>query len=86
MAKPKFDFSDEIRAVKEDYRDELARITTLTSSDIERLFPRKIDMQRFEQLLKIVNASASRNKRVAALTKNMEAFGGTVMRLLELFT
>jgi hypothetical protein len=86
VPKPKFDFSEDIKGVKETYRDELARLTTLTATDIERLFPRNIDMQRFEQLMKIVNASASRNRRTAALTKNMETFGGTVMRLLELLT
>ena len=72
LPKPKLNYSDEIRQVKMEYRDEYAKNTTLTPTDVESLSPRNIDMRRIEQLLKIVNSSVSRNERTAALAKNIE--------------
>ncbi|MDJ0700806.1 MAG: hypothetical protein QNJ07_13205 [Woeseiaceae bacterium] len=81
-----FDFQLQAKATNKEFAEELARLTTLTTKDVERLFPRKIDKQRFEQLMQIVNASANRNKRIAALENNFKAFSMSVMRLLETFT
>lgn len=82
----KFDFSNEAELTNKEFADELARLTTLTSTQVEQFFPRKIDKKRFTQLMQIVNASANRNKRVAAIESNFKTFGTTVMRLLEQFT
>ncbi len=81
-----FDFQLHAKATNKEFAEELARLTTLTTKDVERLFPRKIDKQRFEQLMQIVNASANRNKRIAALEKNIKTFSMSVMRLMETFT
>ena len=81
----KFDFSEEAAMTNRDFANELAVLTTLTVTDVERLFPRKIDKKRFAQLMQIVNASANRNARTAAVGDNFKAFGGTVIRLLEQF-
>ncbi|MFK7889062.1 MAG: hypothetical protein AB8G16_19560 [Gammaproteobacteria bacterium] len=83
---PKFDFSNEANMTNREFADELARLTTLTTKQVEQFFPRKIDKKRFAQLMQIVNASASRNKRVAAIETNFKTFGGSIMRLLEQFT
>lgn len=81
-----FDFRPEAAETNARFAEELARLTTLTTTEVERLFPRKTDKKRFEQLMQIVNSSASRNKRTAVVRKNFDVFGDTVVKLLEQFT
>lgn len=78
-----FDFENEEIQTNEKFAKELARLTTLTTVDIKRLFPRHIDKEAFRQLMAIVNSSANRNRRVAAITQNINQFGMTIVKLLE---
>ena len=82
----RFNFKDEARETNDSFAEELARLTTLTTTDVQKLFPRKIDKENFEQLLKIVTASSSRNKRTAAIKDNIDTFAVTLTKLLETFT
>jgi len=81
-----FDLTKHRVATNEHFADEIARLTTLTSADVERLFPRRVDKERLAQLMVIVNSSASRQRRAAALEENFKTFGGSILRLLEQFT
>lgn len=88
MSRPDWDKILDVAETEVDavFADELAKFTTLTTTEVQKLYPRKIDKKRFAQLMKIVNSSASRNNRVALLKNNFDSFGGAVMRLLEQFT
>ena len=81
-----FDFNGDAKNTNEEFANELARLTTLTTVDVKKLFPRKVDKVKFEQLMQIVNSSASRNKRTAAIQSNIETFGTTITKILEQLT
>ena len=63
--------------------EELSQMTALTAEQIERMLPKKADKERFAELMAIVNSSASNNKKVATLRKNMNELGFVVMKVLK---
>lgn len=81
-----FDFSDQAKQTDEQYAAEIARLTKLTSADIQDLFPNKVDKDRLTDLMKIVKAATSRNEKVAELGKNFGMLGESAIRLLEALT
>ena len=80
---PSFDFSEEARETNAKFSAEIARLTSLTSSDVKRLFPTKIDKERLVELMTIVRAATARNERAAQLEKNIQTLSSSVVRLLE---
>ena len=80
---PSFDFSEEARETNTKFSAEIARLTSLTSADAQRLFPRKMDKERFVELMTIVRAATARNERAAQLEKNIQTLSSSVVRLLE---
>ena len=62
--------------------EELARITTLTDEQIERLLPTRADKERLARLLEIVNSSASQNRKLARLRRSFAELGPVVLKLL----
>jgi uncharacterized ParB-like nuclease family protein len=77
-----FDFSDDAKLTNDQLAGELAKLTPLTMDEINDMLPRKIDKQRFQQLLEIVGSAAAENNKVAQLTANIGEVGGVVVRLL----
>jgi len=80
---PSFDFSEEARQTNIKFSAEIARLTSLTSADAQRLFPRKIDKERLVELMAIVRAATARNEKAAQLEKNIQTLSTSVVRLLE---
>jgi hypothetical protein len=80
---PGFDFSEEARQTNIQFSAEIARLTSLTSADAQRLFPRKIDKDRLVELMAIVHAATARNEKAAQLEKNIQKLSTSVIRLLE---
>ena len=78
-----FDFSDEAMETNAKFAGEIARLTTLKTVDVERLFPTKVDKERLVELLRIVRSSASRNRKAAKLQANFRNLGGAVIKLLD---
>ncbi len=63
---------------------ELARITSLSESTLDKLLPKKSDKELFAELMAIVNASSSRNKKAVEVKENIDRFAGIIVKLLEL--
>lgn len=80
---PSFDFSDEARQTNERFSAEIARLTSLSSADVKRLFPKKIDKERLVELMTIVRAATDRNKKAVQLEKNIKTLSASVIRLLD---
>lgn len=77
-----FDFSAEAELTNKQLAGEIAKLTPLTESELNSLLPKKIDKERFAEVLRIVNSSASQNNKVAALTDNFATLGGVVVKVL----
>ncbi len=80
---PKFDFSQEATDTNAAFAAEIARLTSLSSTEVERFFPTKIDKERLVELLTIVNSSAARNEKAAKVRSNIANLAETVVRLVE---
>jgi hypothetical protein len=77
-----YNFSEEAKLTNDQLAEELAKITPLTTEELNKLLPRKVDKKRFEQILNIVNSAASQQKKLAALHENIAELGGVVIKLL----
>ena len=77
-----YNFSEEVKLTNEELGDELARLTPLTAEEINKLLPKKADKEGLKQLIKLVNSSASQNKKLASLTSNFAELGGVVLTVL----
>ncbi len=77
-----YDFSEEAKLTNEQLGEELAKLTPLTVEEVNKLLPRRADKERLQQLIQLVNSSASQNKKLASLTSNFEELGGVVLTLL----
>lgn len=80
-----FDFSEEAEMTNKELSAELAKLSPLTEEEVAKLLPRKIDKERYAQLLSIVQSSTSLNKKVAVLTDNFTELGGVAVKLLTKF-
>lgn len=81
---PTFNF-DEIRTLtNEQFASEIANLIRLTSTEIERLFPRKQDKERLLELMTIVRSAASRNSKAAQIRSNIGALGESIVKVLEI--
>lgn len=80
-----FNFGDEAKMTNKELSTELAKLSPLTEAEVSKLLPRKIDKERYAQLLSIVQSSASQNKKVAELTDNFTELGGVAVKLLTKF-
>jgi hypothetical protein len=78
-----YDFSEEAEMTNEKLAGELSKLTPLKADELNKLLPRKIDKKRLNEILRIVNSSASHNKQLAALKENIEDLGGVVLKLLK---
>jgi predicted flavoprotein YhiN len=81
MLKP-YDFEPEANLTDEQLAGELAKLTPLTAEEIDKMLPRKVDKQHFNELLKIVNSSTSQNKKLASIKSNFATLGGVALKLL----
>lgn len=77
-----YDFSEERKITNEELSGELSKLTPLKAEEINKLLPRKVDKERFNEILKIVNSSASQNRKLVSLKENFEELGGVVLKLL----
>ena len=77
-----YDFSFEAKQTNKQLSEGLAKLTPLRAEELNDLLPRKIDKQRFNQLLEIVHSSASEQKKLASLKDNIGDLGGVVIKLL----
>tara|TARA_R110002073_G_scaffold87651_1_gene208121 strand:- start:3793 stop:4044 length:252 start_codon:yes stop_codon:yes gene_type:complete len=81
-----FNFDNEAAETNEKFSAEISKLTTLKMSDVQRLFPTKVDKENLLALMKIVQSSASRNKKAAALQNNLQNLASSVIKLLEVLT
>jgi len=68
-------------ATKEAFGDKLSSYTSLTSKEIEDLFPVKSDREELLELIKIVNSSADENIKKAKLVKNIGSVSSAVLKI-----
>ena len=78
----KYDFSEEAELTNTELAGELAKLAPLTKDQVQELLPKREDKLRMKQLIDIVGASTSQNRKVAELTDNMSELGGVVVKLL----
>ena len=63
----------------------ISSITRMTDEEVKELFPDPGDVKKLVKLMKIVNSSEKRNKKINRIVSNAEEFGGIVLSLLEKF-
>ena len=63
--------------------DEFSELTVLDADEVERLLPRKVDKERFAELMAIVAAGTDDNTKVADLKERFDEFGGVLVRVLK---
>ncbi|MFO8175868.1 MAG: hypothetical protein R6T96_16405 [Longimicrobiales bacterium] len=63
--------------------DEFSELTVLDADEVERLLPRKVDKERFADLMAIVAAGTDDNTKVAALKDRFDEFGGVLVKVLK---
>lgn len=68
-------------ATKEEFGDKLSSYTSLTSKEIEDLFPVKSDREELLELIKIVNSSADENTKKAELVGKIGKVSGAVLKI-----
>lgn len=68
-------------ATKEEFGDKLSSYTSLTSKEIEDLFPVKSDREELLELIKIVNSSADENTKKAELVGKIGKVSGAVIKI-----
>jgi hypothetical protein len=68
-------------ATKEEFGDKLSSYTSLTSKELEDLFPVKSDREELLELIKIVNSSADENAKKAELVGKIGKVSGAVLKI-----
>lgn len=66
---------------KEEFGDKLSSYTSLTSEEVEDLFPEQSDREELLELIKIVNSSADENIKKAKLVKNIGSVSSAVLKI-----
>jgi hypothetical protein len=66
---------------KKQFAEELSSYTSLTSREIEELFPTKSDREELLELIKIVNSDASDNQKKADLAGKIGKVSGAVIKI-----
>ena len=66
---------------KKQFADELSSYTTLTSNEIQNLFPTKSDREELMELIKIVNSDASDKEKKAKLIEKIGKISGAVIKI-----
>ena len=79
----RYDFSEEASFTNEELALELSAHTALTAQQLHELLPRRADKQRLAQLIEIVNSSSSKNRKIAALRRNLGDLGGVLLKILQ---
>lgn len=85
MPRRSFDFSRARERTNSELATEIATLTTLSANEIETMLPRRADKLKLAELVKIVNSSASQNKKTKELSDNFAELGGVTIKLLKRF-
>jgi hypothetical protein len=64
--------------------DEISSLTFLTEEEVERILPRKVDKERFGDLMAIVPAHTDDNTKVASLREKLDEVGVVLVKVLKL--
>ena len=80
-----YNFGEAAKRTDEQLATELAKLRPLIQDELKKLLPEKIDKERYEKLLGIVNAATNENQKVAVLAANIKELGGVAVRILSLF-
>ncbi|HKK45963.1 MAG TPA: hypothetical protein VJ964_10600 [Balneolaceae bacterium] len=65
--------------------DKISSATRLSKSEVKELFPKREDQKKLAELMQIVKSADNHNKKVNAIVKRAEDFGGIVVTLLNKF-
>jgi hypothetical protein len=86
MAK-KHDFSDSAKKAAELTNEKLAgemsKLLPISAADLEKMLPRKADKIVLLELLDAVNSATTKNKKIAALTEDIDKYAGVLISVLQ---
>ncbi len=68
-------------ATKEAFGDKLSSYTSLTSKEVEDLFPERSDRDELLELIKVVNSSADETTKKAELVGKIGKVSGAVLKI-----
>ncbi len=68
-------------ATKKEFAEKLSSYTSLTSKEVEDLFPEKSDREELLELIKVVNSSADENTKKAELIGKIGKLSGAVLKI-----
>jgi hypothetical protein len=71
------------RKTDEKLANELSELTHLKKDEIKKLFPKRADKEKLDELLRIVRASTTQNQKIIKLKKNIDALAPVVLKLVK---
>ena len=74
---------DAREATESEYASLISSVTTLTDSDIKKLFPQRADKEKLIELLAVVKESTDENDAINKLTANIDHLAGTIVKLVK---
>ena len=74
--------SDAAKKTDDSLASEISSLTRLKDEEIKQLFPKKEDLAKVVELMKIVSSADSQNKKVNKIVENAEKFAGIIVTLL----
>lgn len=77
-----YDFSEEAKLTNQQLAGELAKIGPLSEKEVNRLLPNKIDKERLQKLINIVNSSSSEAEKIASLRENVTELGSVMIKII----
>jgi hypothetical protein len=63
--------------------NELSELTHLKKDEIKKLFPKRADKDKLDELLRIVRASTTQNQKIIKLKENIDALAPVVLKLVK---
>ena len=81
----KYNFKKEAELTNEQLAGELAKISPLSESDINKLLPERVDKERLQKLINIVNNTATEENKLSSIRENVTELGGVILKLLSKF-
>lgn len=66
---------------KKQFANELSSYTTLTSDEIQNLFPKKSDREELLELIKIINSDADDKEKKAELIDKIGKVSGAIIKI-----
>lgn len=78
MSNYDFDFSDEAKQTDEELSGDIQKLQGLSQERIQELLPNRVDQDKLNEIIQVVNEATSENEKKAALIQQLRTVSGVV--------